>query len=231
MFNKRKAWFSTSVDKTICDIWVRERGVLGNPNDSEYIFSANAESSDTVRIYNSEKYLNGGVTVFHASFVAACVRSQNTAIGHYVLPPAELHEAFQERIGPFIWENSKATQHLQDVNQQSLKTSRQGIKRRLRETNTSRHEANRRISLDDSGTDITHQENNINVNEICPAERNGNDIEPMPVDSCCQIKQHNHQVNNFLTSHLHVSKMQKYTGPLSDFSPGLAGYRVLRGNN
>uniref|UniRef100_A0A8C4QLQ6 Uncharacterized protein n=1 Tax=Eptatretus burgeri TaxID=7764 RepID=A0A8C4QLQ6_EPTBU len=152
------------------------------------------------RIFNSEKYLNGEVTVFHASFVAACVRSQNTTIGQYVLPPAELHEAIQERIGPFIWANSKAMQHIKDVNQQGLKTSRQGIKRRLRATNTTRPDANRRTSFEDSGIHMTLQENNVNENEICSAERNGDDFEPVPVNSCCQIKQHNHQVNNFLTS-------------------------------
>ncbi|XP_040198826.1 telomere repeats-binding bouquet formation protein 2 [Rana temporaria] len=117
MFRGMKAWFSQSVDSSLIQIWESEGGVTTTHHHANYLFSSDAAHHDTQRIYNSLDYVENKATVFHASFLKTSARSKasNTmALGHFILPPACLHEEIRREIGNFIWEQDDTQQKKQD---------------------------------------------------------------------------------------------------------------------
>ncbi|XP_034986372.1 telomere repeats-binding bouquet formation protein 2 [Zootoca vivipara] len=107
MFRGCSAWFSQSVSHELCGLWVAEGGVITNQDAADYLFSSDASHPDTKRIHQSLDYLEDRVTVFHSSYLAACVNSEtknSTALGHFLLLPACLQQEIRRKNGNFIWE-------------------------------------------------------------------------------------------------------------------------------
>ncbi|XP_062926225.1 telomere repeats-binding bouquet formation protein 2 isoform X1 [Mobula hypostoma] len=97
MHRSKKAWFSQSVSRHICDLWVNEGGIITNWCSADFLFSSNASHPDTQRIFESLDFVEDRATVFHASYLTACEESglrDCVAMGHFLLPPASLHEGF-----------------------------------------------------------------------------------------------------------------------------------------
>ncbi|KAH0619932.1 hypothetical protein JD844_014371 [Phrynosoma platyrhinos] len=117
MFNGGVAWFSQSVSEELCRLWVAEGGVITNQDGADYLFSSDASHPDTERIHQSLDYLEDKITVFHSCYLTACANSEikNTVpLGHFLLPPACLHQEIREKIGNFIWEQITNPQKQQD---------------------------------------------------------------------------------------------------------------------
>ncbi|XP_033904077.3 telomere repeats-binding bouquet formation protein 2 isoform X1 [Acipenser ruthenus] len=107
MFKNKRAWFSQSVSRRVCDLWVAEGGMITNLFTADYIFSEDACNPDTQRIYQSLDYVENRITVFHASYLSACEKSKNNravSVGHFVLPPAHVQKDIKAEFGCFIWE-------------------------------------------------------------------------------------------------------------------------------
>ncbi|XP_069758693.1 telomere repeats-binding bouquet formation protein 2 isoform X2 [Narcine bancroftii] len=107
MQKDKKAWFSQSVSRHICDLWVTEGGIITNWNSADFLFSNDASHPDTQRIFESLDFVENKATVFHASYLTACAEPglrESVAIGHFLLPPSCLHEEIKAAIGSFIWE-------------------------------------------------------------------------------------------------------------------------------
>ncbi|XP_073692299.1 telomere repeats-binding bouquet formation protein 2 [Garra rufa] len=107
MFKGKTAWFSCSVEKDVTSFWVSEGGALSSWKTADYLFSADASSEDTKRIYESEDYIKDRATVFHSNFLSACEPRQSVKsvpFGLYVLPPNSVQNEIRGQIGGFIWE-------------------------------------------------------------------------------------------------------------------------------
>ncbi|KAM9515377.1 telomere repeats-binding bouquet formation protein 2 isoform 2-T2 [Guaruba guarouba] len=109
MFRGRSAWFSQSVSPGPRELWAAGGGECARWQDAEYLFSSDAAHPDTRRIHESLNYLEGRATVFHSSYLSAWAntsvgKKKSVALGHFVLPPACLHEEIRRQIGCFIWE-------------------------------------------------------------------------------------------------------------------------------
>ncbi|XP_075064292.1 telomere repeats-binding bouquet formation protein 2 [Mixophyes fleayi] len=107
MFRDLKAWFSQSVHSDLTNLWESEGGVITTHHHANYLFSSDASHRDTQRIYNSLDYVENKVTIFHASFLKSYINSKTknlVSLGHFILPPASLHEEIRREIGSFIWE-------------------------------------------------------------------------------------------------------------------------------
>ncbi|OWK58869.1 Uncharacterized protein C15orf43, partial [Lonchura striata] len=88
-------------------------GTITHWLDADYLFSSDAAHPDTRSIHESLSYLEGRATVFHSCYLSACVsigagERPSVALGHFVLPPACLHEEIRRKIGRFIWEKADA---------------------------------------------------------------------------------------------------------------------------
>ncbi|KAF3686496.1 Telomere repeats-binding bouquet formation protein 2 [Channa argus] len=108
MFRERSGWFSSSVPQVCQDFWTLEGGTVAGWRTADYLFSADAASPDTLRIFESKDYLWNKVTVFHSLFLCACDKRQSVTsvcIGHYVLPPASVQHEVRNVVGRFIWEH------------------------------------------------------------------------------------------------------------------------------
>ncbi|XP_059496171.1 telomere repeats-binding bouquet formation protein 2 [Stegostoma tigrinum] len=107
MHKNKKAWFSQSVSRHICDLWVTEGGIITNWCSADFLFSNDAAHPDTQRIFESLDFVEDKATVFHASYLSACEESglkDSVAMGHFLLPPSCLHEEIRAAVGNFIWE-------------------------------------------------------------------------------------------------------------------------------
>ncbi|KAK2853971.1 hypothetical protein Q5P01_006632 [Channa striata] len=107
MFRKKSGWFSDSVPQVCQDFWVLEGGTVAGWRTADYLFSADATSPDTLRIFESKDYLWNNVTIFHSVFLSTCENRQSVSsvcIGHYVLPPASVQDEVRNVVGRFIWE-------------------------------------------------------------------------------------------------------------------------------
>ncbi|XP_032870773.1 LOW QUALITY PROTEIN: telomere repeats-binding bouquet formation protein 2 [Amblyraja radiata] len=91
MHRAKKAWFSQSVSRHICDIWVNEGGIITNWCAADFLFSNDASHPDTQRVFESLDFVEDKATVFHASYLVACEESGlrgSVAMGHFLLPPS-----------------------------------------------------------------------------------------------------------------------------------------------
>ncbi|XP_061102952.1 telomere repeats-binding bouquet formation protein 2 [Conger conger] len=78
-------------------IELSEGGTIVSWTSADYLFSDDASSPDTQRIFESVDYAEDRVTVFHSLYLSACEKTQSTesvSIGHYVLPPTCIQKAF-----------------------------------------------------------------------------------------------------------------------------------------
>uniref|UniRef100_A0A803T993 Telomere repeat binding bouquet formation protein 2 n=1 Tax=Anolis carolinensis TaxID=28377 RepID=A0A803T993_ANOCA len=74
---------------------IAEGGVITNQDAADYLFSSDASHPDTKRIHQSLDYLEDRITVFHSCYLATCANSDTkdtVPLGHFVLPPACLHQ-------------------------------------------------------------------------------------------------------------------------------------------
>uniref|UniRef100_A0A8C5NF86 Telomere repeats-binding bouquet formation protein 2 n=1 Tax=Gouania willdenowi TaxID=441366 RepID=A0A8C5NF86_GOUWI len=126
MFQNKTAWFSNSVPQETHNFWrksvrllssVSEMGTVASWRAADYLFSADAECPDTLRIFQSKDYLWNKVTVFHKQFLSTCERRQSTksvCIGHYVLPPASVQDEVRNEVGRFLWECEEEQEETQE---------------------------------------------------------------------------------------------------------------------
>uniref|UniRef100_A0A8C6P546 Telomere repeat binding bouquet formation protein 2 n=1 Tax=Nothobranchius furzeri TaxID=105023 RepID=A0A8C6P546_NOTFU len=108
MFRCKTAWFSSSVPQDHRHFWILEGGAITGWRSADYLFSAEATSPDTLKVFDSRDYILNKVTVFHCLFLSACEKRQSVksvSIGHYVLPPASVQDEVRRVVGRFIWEH------------------------------------------------------------------------------------------------------------------------------
>ncbi|TRY58886.1 hypothetical protein DNTS_024120 [Danionella cerebrum] len=89
---------------------VAEEGTVCSWKAADYLFSADASSADTERIFYSRDYVRNNLTVFHSKFLSVCrLRKSVTSvpIGHYVLPPEAIQNEIRAVIGQYIWETEE----------------------------------------------------------------------------------------------------------------------------
>ncbi|KAK2913806.1 hypothetical protein Q8A67_002205 [Cirrhinus molitorella] len=202
MFRGKTAWFSHSVEKDVTSFWVSEGGVLSSWKTADYLFSADASSKDTKRIYESEDYIKDRATVFHSSFLSACKPRQSVKsvpFGHFVLPPNSVQNEIRGQIGGFIWEKDEQVMCEEQINTEVSEDSLpdEPEDQLVREKN----------SQDDYKTVAS-------LNKVC---------------SCCEMWIY--PVNNMISGYVHIDQMKKYSGELYDFLPSLHGHTVSRSND
>nr|XP_020663749.1 telomere repeats-binding bouquet formation protein 2 [Pogona vitticeps] len=140
MFQGCSAWFSQSVCPDLCSLWVAEGGRITTQKAADYLFSSDASHPDTKRIHKSLDYIEDRITVFHSSYLTAIANSEMkhppVPLGHFLLPPASLHQEIRDKIGCFIWDQISNTPKLQsgqpEVNsriEEEDKTSKEGLER------------------------------------------------------------------------------------------------------
>ncbi|XP_071478237.1 telomere repeats-binding bouquet formation protein 2-like [Diadema antillarum] len=92
VFQHLKAWFSSSVSQDKKISWIKHGGrEVSTIKDANFVFTANANCHDTLRIFESEDFLLGFLSIFHASYIDACLEMQTAhevaAAKFIVLPP------------------------------------------------------------------------------------------------------------------------------------------------
>ncbi|KAM7010557.1 telomere repeats-binding bouquet formation protein 2 [Passerculus sandwichensis] len=113
MFRGHRAWFSQSVSPGPRGLWADGGGTVAHWLDADYLFSSDAAHPDTRSIHESLSYLEGKATVFHSRYLSVCASTRaaerpSVVLGHFILPPACLHEEIRRKIGRFIWEKADA---------------------------------------------------------------------------------------------------------------------------
>ncbi|XP_016140909.1 telomere repeats-binding bouquet formation protein 2 [Sinocyclocheilus grahami] len=202
MFRGKTAWFSGSVGMGVTSVWASEGGALSSWKTADYLFSADASSEDTKRIYESEDYVKSRATVFHSNFVSTCKPRQSVKsvpIGHYVLPPDSIQNEMRVLIGRFIWETDEQVMSEEQINTEESEDS-----------------------LSDETEDQPVREKNSQDDYETVAS-------PNKVCSCCEMRQY--PVNNMISGYVHTDQMKKYSGELYDFLPSLHGHNVSRSND
>ncbi|XP_011664353.1 telomere repeats-binding bouquet formation protein 2 [Strongylocentrotus purpuratus] len=100
IFNNLKAWFSSSVPRTLKDLWKKQGGEdVSCMKDANFIFSNDAACPDTVEIYESDEFLRGFLTVFHSSYIDACMKEKTAhevAAAQYILLPPDMADDIQK---------------------------------------------------------------------------------------------------------------------------------------
>ncbi|XP_043099037.1 telomere repeats-binding bouquet formation protein 2 isoform X2 [Puntigrus tetrazona] len=201
MFKDKTAWFSDSVEKGATNFWVSEGGGLSSWKMADYLFSADASSEDTERIYGSEGYVENRATVFHSDFLSACKARQSVAsvpIGHYVLPPDSVQDEMRALMGRFIWESEE---QVMCEDQIYTEASADGLSEE-----TENQPVRKKNSQDD-------YESVASANKVC---------------SCSVMWKY--PVNNMISGYVHIDQMKKHSGELHDFLPYLHGHNVSRPN-
>lgn len=92
LFTGVKAWFSSSVDHSRRVAWINHGGSCCHWKDAQLLFSDNQEAADTAELFEQMEFLWGYVTVFHSSFISACVRERdmkNVVIAPFLMLPPE----------------------------------------------------------------------------------------------------------------------------------------------
>ncbi|XP_060116251.1 telomere repeats-binding bouquet formation protein 2 [Heteronotia binoei] len=197
MFTGRQAWFSQSVARELCDLWVAEGGVITNHKDADYLFSSDASHPDTKRIHESLDYLEDRIEVFHSCYLSSSVNSEiktTVPLGHFLLPPACLQEEIRAKIGSFIWEQIAEPLRLQPSAPAETSHGRTD-----QEINNSR-------GLERSEDHQT------------PRTPEGTKLAYVPLQD--------YPASNMMTGYDSAKEMKKYLGEIRDFIPGRSGYLV-----
>nr|XP_060611896.1 telomere repeats-binding bouquet formation protein 2 [Anolis sagrei ordinatus] len=200
MFNGGRAWFSQSVSKELCRLWVAEGGVITNQDTADYLFSSDASHPDTKRIHQSVDYLEDSITVFHSGYLTACANSDmwNTVpLGHFLLPPACLQQEIREKIGSFIWEQIPNSQKPQ-------------------------------IPQGSQPVEVTEIREEATPKSKTPLEksymRNIHAPETLETGKRSYIPLGDYPASNMVTGYPSAKDMKKYLGEIRDFTPGSSGY-------
>lgn len=123
MFKGLTAWFSRSVSRTKRQKWVAGGGKEASLDSAQFIFSQDAHTPDTLRIFDSAAYLDEHLSVFHANYITECVKKGSmevVALGKYILLPTEVQEVVKREIGiKFHWETDGNTSDGQSVHSDS----------------------------------------------------------------------------------------------------------------
>ncbi|XP_067829383.1 telomere repeats-binding bouquet formation protein 2 [Heptranchias perlo] len=212
MHKNKKAWFSQSVSRHICDLWVTEGGIITNWCSADFLFSNDASHPDTQRIFESLEFVENKATVFHASYLSACEESElkgSVAMGHFLLPPSCLHEEIRAVIGSFIWEQESPLQPQQPH-------ERGEISKRKTFEICQRPEKER---MDQAGLDVPNNGYSRDQNLVIET--------PSFEAASCHVQQM-YPVNNMVTGFISIDELKKYQGNLYDFIPGCARYSVCR---
>ncbi|XP_077174152.1 telomere repeats-binding bouquet formation protein 2 [Paroedura picta] len=197
MFAGCRAWFSQSVARDLCDLWVAEGGVITNHKDADYLFSSDASHPDTKRIHESLDYLEDKIEVFHSCYLSSSANSEIKAtvpLGHFLLPPACLQEEIRRKIGSFIWE-----QISEPLRPQPSATAEKSHGRNDQELNNSRR----------SERSEDHQ---------TPGTPEGMRLAYVPLQD--------YPASNMVTGYDSAKDMKKYLGEIRDFIPGQCDYLV-----
>ncbi|XP_041034152.1 telomere repeats-binding bouquet formation protein 2 [Carcharodon carcharias] len=208
MHKNKKAWFSQSVSRHICDFWVTEGGIITNWSSADFLFSNDAAHPDTQRIFESLEFMEDKATVFHACYLSACEKSgikDSVAMGHFLLPPSCLHEEIRAAVGNFIWEQENPLQSQQPHEREDISKKKT--------------------------PEICHspEMERMDQDVLNNGYRNQNLVIETPSfeAATCHVQQM-YPVNNMVTGFISIDELKKYSGNLYDFIPGCAGYSVCR---
>ncbi|XP_055518496.1 telomere repeats-binding bouquet formation protein 2 isoform X1 [Leucoraja erinacea] len=212
MHRAKKAWFSQSVSRHICDIWVNEGGIITNWCAADFLFSNDASHPDTQRVFESLDFVEDNATVFHASYLVACEESGlrgSVAMGHFLLPPSCLHKEIRAAIGSFIWEQESAL-HIQQPHEVA-------------------------VASREKQRDVCHGPVKERIEQVEKEAPNCGDSgsqhlvigTPSFEAAPCHVQQM-YPVNNMVTGFISIDELKKYSGNLDDFIPGCAQYSVCR---
>ncbi|XP_018962387.1 telomere repeats-binding bouquet formation protein 2-like isoform X2 [Cyprinus carpio] len=205
MFKGKTAWFSDSVGKRVTNFW---GGALSSWKTADYLFSADASSQDTKRIYESEDYVKNRATVFHSNFLSACKSRQSVTsvpVGHYVLPPDSVQNEMRALIGRFIWETEEQLLNLLKVMCED------------------------QIYTEGSEDSLCDETEHQPVREKNSQDDYETVASPNKVCTCSEMWKY--PVNNMISGYVHIDQMKKYSGELYDFLPSLHGHNVSRSND
>ncbi|XP_051898344.1 telomere repeats-binding bouquet formation protein 2 [Pristis pectinata] len=211
MHRYKKAWFSQSVSRHICDLWVSEGGIITNWCSADFLFSSDASHPDTQRIFESLDFVENKATVFHASYLIACEESgfrDSVAMGHFLLPPSCLHEEIRAAIGSFIWEKESPL-HLQQPKTLA-----------------------KRLEKNSVGSPVSVFSGKLMILKffllLHPSRNQNLVIEAPPFEAASCHSQQMYPVNNMVTGFISIDELKKYSGDLYDFIPGCTHYSVCR---
>lgn len=101
MFQGLTAWFSSSVEAGKKKLWTDNDGIEVLLEDAQFVFSEDAEAADTLRVFESESYLEEHLSVFHPNYITECVKKgtmQHVVLGKYFLPPKEVQELARKQM-------------------------------------------------------------------------------------------------------------------------------------
>ncbi|KAL5018381.1 hypothetical protein ScPMuIL_004103 [Solemya velum] len=132
LFQDLTAWFSTSVRRRRVRLWREGGGQVVGLEEAQFVFSEDAESPDTIRIFESEPYFSEYLAVFHANYISACVGAGDTkrvTLGKYFLPPQQVAELIRSQM-TFPWESgnksgsSTSDEEVQPASKKSLRAKK-----------------------------------------------------------------------------------------------------------
>ncbi|XP_025246342.1 telomere repeats-binding bouquet formation protein 2 [Theropithecus gelada] len=206
MFQGQRGWFCRSVSRDLRQFWVAEGGTISDPRAADFLFSCDASHPDTLRIYQSLDYIEDNATVFHAYYLSAVANAEiktSVALGHFILPPACLHEEIRRKIGSFIWEQD---QHFLIEKHDEVTPNEIKI---LRENGELATEHKKELS--------ESPEKHF--------------IRTPVVEKQMYFPLQNYPVNNMVTGYISIDAMKKFLGELHDFIPGSSGYLAYHVQN
>ncbi|NXB88983.1 telomere repeats-binding bouquet formation protein 2 [Vidua macroura] len=201
MFRGHRAWFSQSVSPGPRGLWADGGGTIAHWLDADYLFSSDAAHPDTRSIHESLSYLEGRATVFHSCYLSVCASTRarerpSVVLGHFVLPPACLHEEIRRKIGRFIWEKADA------------------LEEQPKENLTEEPEAAR---------NCCDKEPEEEVLDLAESSEETDSEAPAQGEFPYRALQE-YPINNMVTGYASARDMKKYEGELHDFIPGTSGY-------
>nr|XP_030137676.3 telomere repeats-binding bouquet formation protein 2 isoform X2 [Taeniopygia guttata] len=175
-------------------------GTITHWLDADYLFSSDAAHPDTRSIHESLSYLEGRATVFHSCYLSACASTgagerSSVVLGHFVLPPACLHEEIRRKIGRFIWEKADA------------------LEEQPKENPTEEPEAARNSCEEEPEEEVLDLAESEDTDSEAPAQGE------FPYRALQEYPK-----NNMVTGYPSAQDMKKYEGELHDFIPGTSGY-------
>ncbi|NXX97518.1 TERB2 protein, partial [Centropus bengalensis] len=177
-------------------------GVLAPPPHAEFLFSSDAAHPDTRRIHESQDYLEGRATVFHSQYLTAWVNSGTgnkapVALGHFILPPACLHEG-RSRQGHRTGQKVLSCPQRWDLDAPLI------------------------FQVIPSAQEITCRFSYPSKNS---SEEETGSGAPTQQEFPNHARQE-YPVNNMVTGYASARDMKKYVGELHEFIPGTSGYAV-----
>ncbi|KAM6303049.1 telomere repeats-binding bouquet formation protein 2 isoform 1-T1 [Podargus strigoides] len=178
-------------------------GALTHRWDADYFFSSDATHPDTRRIHESLDYLEGRATVFHSHYLSVWASTSagakhSVVLGHFILPPACLHEEIRRKIGSFIWEQADHSP-AEEPNKNPMDEP-EAVEKGCEE-----------------------EEEALDLAESSEEERDSRAPAQREFPYCALQE---YPRSNMVTGYASARDMKKYVGELRDFIPGTSGYTV-----